>query len=63
VSETEGDQSPAHERIEADRADYDPGWDPDAPIVCEICGAVMGYIPPCKIVCGNCGYMRDCSDP
>ncbi len=45
------------------RADYDPSFDPDAPIVCERCSAVMRYTGNCKIVCGNCGYMRDCSDP
>jgi rubrerythrin len=30
--------------------------------VCERCGAVM-YDHHCKIVCPNCGYKRDCSDP
>jgi hypothetical protein len=30
--------------------------------VCEICGTVM-YDHNCKIVCPNCGYKRDCSDP
>lgn len=29
---------------------------------CEICGAVM-FDHSCKIVCPNCGYRRDCSDP
>jgi hypothetical protein len=29
---------------------------------CEICGRVM-YDHNCKIVCPNCGYKRDCSDP
>ena len=29
---------------------------------CEICGTVM-YDHNCKIVCPNCGYKRDCSDP
>jgi hypothetical protein len=63
VNEPDSDVPADEKPIEADRVDYDPEWDPDAPIVCEICGAVMGYIAPCKIVCGNCGYMRDCSDP
>lgn len=63
MNEPAGDLPPAPEPIEVDRADYDPEWDPDAPIVCEICGAMMSYVPPCKIVCSNCGYMRDCSDP
>lgn len=37
-----------------------PG-DPAAP-VCEVCGTPM-YDRHCKIVCPNCGYLRDCSDP
>ncbi len=45
------------------RADYDPAFDPDAAILCERCGAVMRYTGNCRIVCGNCGYTRDCSDP
>lgn len=30
--------------------------------LCELCGATM-YDHNCKIVCPNCGYKRDCSDP
>ena len=29
---------------------------------CEACGTRM-YGLHCKIVCPNCGYKRDCSDP
>ncbi|HEX5725304.1 MAG TPA: hypothetical protein VFX98_07545 [Longimicrobiaceae bacterium] len=29
---------------------------------CERCGAVM-FERNCKVVCPNCGYQRDCSDP
>jgi hypothetical protein len=29
---------------------------------CEICGSEM-YGLHCKLVCPNCGYRRDCSDP
>lgn len=46
-----------------DRADFDPEYDPDAPIICEVCGSEMNYIAACKILCGSCGYKRDCSDP
>lgn len=46
-----------------DRADYDPAFDPDAPIICERCGSTMHYARQCKIVCDTCGYVRDCSDP
>jgi len=29
---------------------------------CDICGVEM-YDHSCKIVCPNCGYKRDCTDP
>lgn len=29
---------------------------------CELCGATM-LDRHCKLVCLNCGYQRDCSDP
>jgi hypothetical protein len=29
---------------------------------CDICGVEM-YDHNCKIVCPNCGYKRDCTDP
>lgn len=29
---------------------------------CDLCGAPM-IERHCKIVCRNCGYQRDCSDP
>jgi hypothetical protein len=29
---------------------------------CEVCGTEM-YGLHCKLVCPNCGYRRDCSDP
>jgi hypothetical protein len=29
---------------------------------CEICGTEM-YGLHCKLICLNCGYRRDCSDP
>ena len=29
---------------------------------CEICG-VMTLKLHCKIICNNCGFIRDCSDP
>ncbi len=47
----------------ADRADFDPAYDPDAPIVCDVCGGLMHYTSSCKILCSNCGYLRDCADP
>jgi hypothetical protein len=46
-----------------DRVDFDPRYDPEAPIECEVCGGTMRYIAACKILCSNCGYRRDCSDP
>jgi hypothetical protein len=29
---------------------------------CEVCSAEM-YGLHCKLICPNCGYRRDCSDP
>ena len=29
---------------------------------CELCGAKMFGLH-CKLICPNCGYRRDCSDP
>lgn len=57
-------ESPEQDRRRvADRADFDPSHDPQAPIMCELCGAEMYYTAACKIQCPNCGYKRDCSDP
>lgn len=40
-----------------------PVGGPEAPaIICERCGAEM-YDRHCKVLCPNCGYQRDCSDP
>ena len=33
-----------------------------APQRCERCGGLM-LERHCKLVCGSCGYQRDCSDP
>lgn len=46
-----------------DRADYDPDYDPSAPIYCEVCGEEMYYTGSCKLRCPRCGYTRDCTDP
>ena len=29
---------------------------------CEICGVITLKLH-CKIICNNCGFIRDCSDP
>ena len=29
---------------------------------CEVCGSEMFGLH-CKLICPNCGYRRDCSDP
>ena len=43
-----------------------PGARPEAlaPVSeeCELCGSEMFGLH-CKLVCPNCGYKRDCSDP
>jgi hypothetical protein len=30
--------------------------------LCDICGVPMLDVH-CKLICRNCGFMRDCSDP
>lgn len=64
-SEDQGLQkgAPDPEAGAVDRADYDPTYDPEAPVHCEVCGAEMFYTASCKLKCPRCGYMRDCSDP
>jgi hypothetical protein len=59
----EDERPPTNEPRIADRADFDPDYDPDAPIVCDICGGTMNYTASCRILCLNCGYVRDCADP
>ena len=44
------------EREEAQTAEKRSGEE------CELCGAEMFGLH-CKLVCPNCGYRRDCSDP
>ncbi len=34
----------------------------EEPQVCDVCGAPVIMVHG-KIVCRNCGYTRDCSDP
>lgn len=42
---------------------YEASETPSPAIVeCEVCGTQM-YGLHCKLVCPNCGYRRDCSDP
>jgi ribosomal protein L37E len=43
-------------RITAGRAANEPTH------LCDRCGERM-YESHCKIICPNCGYLRDCSDP
>ena len=33
------------------------------PSRCELCGFPLALERHCKIICPNCGYTRDCSDP
>ncbi len=62
--ETRGGTAPSDPEAGAvDRADFDPDYDPTAPVYCEVCGAEMFYTGSCKLKCPGCGYTRDCSDP
>ncbi len=48
---------------EEDRTPRPPQPPPEEGTVpCDLCGAPV-LERHCKIVCRNCGYMRDCSDP
>jgi hypothetical protein len=57
-------QGPEHAPAPQER---DPAPD-DAPgsmppgVHCDICGAPM-YERHCRIICPQCGYQRDCTDP
>ncbi|MDD5543537.1 MAG: hypothetical protein PHX83_10230 [Acidobacteriia bacterium] len=35
---------------------------PDAEVLCDICGGPM-VERNCKVICLNCGFRRDCTDP
>ena len=37
-------------------------WMDQDQLTCDICGGQM-FERQCKILCPNCGYTRDCSDP
>lgn len=50
----EGDSR--HERAET------PAKGTTAVVRCELCGGPV-IDRHCKLVCRNCGYQRDCSDP
>lgn len=36
--------------------------EPSAVTLCDICGVEM-FDRHCRLICPNCGYQRDCSDP
>jgi len=59
------DSFPAPDRPEEGRAPQEHREDmrpKPAHSACDICGGAVEEIH-CKIVCLNCGYQRDCSDP
>jgi len=47
---------------QAPTADHPAKRNPAADAVCWCCGG-RTLDRHCKIVCTNCGFMRDCSDP
>jgi hypothetical protein len=53
---TEDSPRDADDREPGRRIEPDPGR-------CELCGFPLAVERHCKIVCPNCGYTRDCSDP
>lgn len=56
------DRTPAPPPSDADRPDGPGHGEKAAPPTCELCGGAM-LDRHCKLVCLNCGYQRDCSDP
>ena len=52
------ERSRGEEAKEPGAVDFMPHHAP----VCDLCGAPMRE-SHCKLVCGQCGYTRDCSDP
>lgn len=54
--------------VEAERGQRDPRTEHPAAgggetlYVCDLCGHVMLDLH-CKLICEQCGYKRDCSDP
>lgn len=62
-----GSGRPADGADSEDAVPFDSGTsdatDDQAPTqTCERCGQGM-YDRHCKVICPNCGYLRDCSDP
>ncbi len=63
--EQEGTQEPGALAPDADRpspASSRPTYAPEDDTTCWVCGGPVIQLH-CKIVCKNCGFMRDCSDP
>lgn len=50
------------EEVREDREAQDLGALEPSEEECELCGTEMFGLH-CKLVCPNCGYRRDCSDP
>ncbi len=52
------------ERDDTDSGTRDTRFEAREPVreECELCGSEMFGLH-CKLICSNCGYRRDCSDP
>ncbi len=59
---TGGADRPSGAESEPEAAEPQSAGPPGTHHRCDLCGAPM-LEQNCKIVCLNCGYQRDCSDP
>jgi hypothetical protein len=58
-----GDDAPEGSRPPSGSPPPPPPPDPgDRMVACDLCGEPV-LERHCKMVCHNCGYTRDCSDP
>ncbi|MER3457276.1 MAG: hypothetical protein C4309_00135 [Chloroflexota bacterium] len=55
-------REPAPETDHLSPAPSRPIYMPEDDTICWVCGGPVIQLH-CKIVCKNCGFMRDCSDP
>lgn len=56
------DQELAQEAERSGSVSPQPIYAPEDNTTCWICGGPVIQLH-CKIICRNCGFMRDCSDP
>lgn len=61
VSQNAVSQNTVSQKTGSTRRDFAAASTDDA-VTCDLCGTSM-YSFHCRLVCPNCGFQRDCSDP